>query len=92
MAVWPNLIVLESLVDPDFMRSVRHDARASDRTRVRPRGVSEATSQCEQGRIANAKCGPRARKRDASEAHVPHSSILNSAFGQATYPSLALIW
>ena len=61
MAVWLNFIVLERHDDPDCRRSVRPDAHASYRTRGPPGGVSEATSQCEQVRIATAMCGPRAR-------------------------------
>ena len=89
VAVCPNIIMLGRLGIPDFMRSVRHDARASDRTRGPPRGPSrgdsEATSQCEHGRIATAKCGPRTRKRAASRAHVPHhhqsiNQVISSAY------------
>ena len=83
MAVGPDFIVLERGVDPNCRRSVRHDSHASYRTRMPPRGVSEATAVlfC---LIASAKCGPRARKRAASKAHVPHPSFIIQQFAFST--------
>ena len=72
MAVWLNFIELErheaAAVPAHCTGSLRPDADAPDRARWPPGGILEPTSQCEQGRITTAMCGPRARKRTVAKA------------------------
>ena len=80
LAVWLNFIVLELDSDLNSQRSVQPDAHASDRARWPPDGILEPTSQCEQGHIACAMCGPRARKRTVAKAPwlIHHHSFTHS--------------
>ena len=54
--------------DSKFPRNPRRSRKVAELRKETRDCDSETTSQCDHGRIATAKCGPRARKRAASKA------------------------
>ena len=54
--------------DSKFPRNPRRSRKVAELRKDTRDCDSETTSQCDHGRIATAKCGPRARKRAASKA------------------------